>query len=397
VVSLRLPGRPVTFSRKILWAGLLAGFLSLFSGSPLSLDGVDLLPVLHFVNVVSGLVLGPWFALGIAVFGSGIRMGFFGATLFALPTALPGGVSVGLARKYLPSRFRWTAGLFEPVGTLLGASLGYALVAVGALSSRVPVLTSLGFFFLSSSIGALVGFGLIWTTTLYRRRTLVTLRLKPMLMLTALTLSFFLQTMSVQGYSNCCGFTMGPPVISVDLLGSGSRFGNTTAFLEGATSVYRNGTTFYGHPGSLFFLHGLITELSPELQCSGCPYYMTNAWIAVSFTNSSGSVEYFSTNQIAVSADPGGSAGYGQGQPQSPSLKIGNSNLPSAEWINIRTDRRISTMTLDLSYTIPFGDAFKGSFIVTVTNHAEVWENLDSFLIRDAVATSTYSFVYIVM
>jgi hypothetical protein len=52
---------------------------------------------------------------------------------------------------------------------------------------------------------------------------------------------------------------------------------------------------------------------------------------------------------------------------------------------------------MELRYTIPLGGAFKGSFIITVTNHAEVWENLDSFLIRDADATSSYSFVYVIM
>jgi len=168
MVSLRLPGRPVTLSRKILWAAALAVFLILFSSATVSLDDVNLFPVIHFVNLVSGMVLGPWYALGISVFGGGIRIGLLGATLFALPTALPGGVSVGLARKYLPSRVRWTAGLFEPVGTSLGASLSYALVAIGPLSSRVPVLISLSFFFLSSSLGTLVGLGLIWTVTFYR-------------------------------------------------------------------------------------------------------------------------------------------------------------------------------------------------------------------------------------
>src|SRR5713101_9886487 len=132
---MKLPGRPVSYSRKILWAGALSGFLVLFSPAPVSLDGIDLLPVVHFVNVFSGLVLGPWYALGVAVLGGGIRMSLLGATMFALPTALPGGVAVGLARKYLPLRVRWTAGLFEPVGTSLGASLSYALVAIGALSS----------------------------------------------------------------------------------------------------------------------------------------------------------------------------------------------------------------------------------------------------------------------
>ncbi len=123
---------------------------------------------------------------------------------------------------------------------------------------------------------------------------------------------------------------------------------------------------------------------------------MTDTWIAASFTDSSGGNPFLMVDQIDAFADPGGSASYGfQNQP--PSLKINNSNLPLGEWINVRTDRRISTMTLDLRYTILLGGAFKGSFIITVMNHAEVWENLDSFLIRDAVATSTYSFVYIVM
>ncbi len=395
MVSLRLPGRPVTLSRKILWAAALAVFLILFSSAPVSLDDVNLFPVIHFVNLVSGMVLGPWYALGISVFGGGIRIGLLGATLFALPTALPGGVSVGLARKYLPSRVRWTAGLFEPVGTLLGASLSYALVAIGPLSSRVPVPMSLSFFFLSSSLGTLVGLGLIWTVTFYRRRP-VTVRLKPMLMLTALVLSVLLQTMPVQGYPSCCGFTRGPPIVSADILGSGFRFGNTTAFLESAPYDNRNGTTLYAHPEDLYLFHGLTTRLSPELQCSGCPYYLTNTWIAVSFTNSSGGNPYLSIEQTSLFADPGGSSSYPyQNQPRS--LKVSTGNLPFGEWINVRTDRSATNGYVELRYTIPLGGAFKGSFIITVMNHAEVWENLDSFLIRDADATSSYSFVYVIM
>ena len=341
------------------------------------------------------MVLGPWYALGISLFEGGVRIGLLGATLFALPSALPGGLSVSLARKYLPSRVRWTAGFFELVGTVLGAGLSYALVAMGPLSSRVPVLISLGFFFLSSSLGALVGLGLIWTAAFYRRR-LVTMKLKPMLILTALVLSVFLQTMPVQGYPTCCGFTRGPPIVSTDILGSGYRFGNTTAFLESATYDHRNGTTLYAHPEDLYLYHGVITGLSSELQCSGCPYYLTNTWIAVSFTNSSGGNPYLQVDQTSLFADPGGSAGYPY-QNQSPSLKVSTSNSPFGEWINVRTDRGTTTRYLELRYTIPLGGAFKGSFIITVTNHAEVWENLDSFLIRDAVATSSYSFVYVIM
>lgn len=392
---MRLPRRPVTFSRKILWAGALAVFLILFSSAPVSLDGVNLFPVIHFVNLVSGIVLGPWYALGISIFGVGIRMGLFEATLFALPTALPGGVTVGLARKYLPSRVRWTAGLFEPVGTLLGASLSYALVAIGPLGSRVPVLISLSFFFLTSSVGTIVGLGLIWTVGFYRRRP-ITMKLKPTLMLTALVLSVLLQTIPVQGYpSFCCGYTRGPPIVGADILGSGFRFGNTTAFLESGPYDHRNDTTLYAHPEDLYLFHGLITTLSPELQCSGCPYYLTNAWIAVSFTNSSGGNPYLQIDQTSLFADPGGSTSYPYQNP-SPSLKISTGNLPFGEWINARTDRSATTGYVELRYEIPLGGAFKGSIIITVTNHAEVWENLDSFLIRDAAATSSYSFVYVI-
>jgi len=340
--------------------------------------------------VVSGLVLGPWYALGVAVLGGGIRMSLLGATLFALPTALPGGVAVGLARRYLPLRVRWTAGFFEIIGTMFGAGLSYALVALGALSSRVTVSVFLGFFLLSSSIGTVLGFALIWLVTIYRRKSLGSLRLKPMIPLTVLMLSVFLSTIPIQGVR---GQSMGPPIVGADILGSGSRFGNTTAFLELAQYDYRNNTTFYVHPKSLYFVQSLITRLSPELQCFGCPYYLTNAWISVSFTNSSGGIMYLQVSPITVFADPGGSAGY---QNQSPSLKVSGDNLPWGEWINIRTDRSITIETVGLGYSIPLGDLFKATIVITVTNHAEVWENLDSFLIRDAVAMSTYSFVYIV-
>src|SRR5207245_11166892 len=117
----------------------------------------------------------------------------------------------------------------------------------------------------------------------------------------------FLSTFPVQGVR---GQSMGPPIVSADILGSGSRFGNTTAFLELAQYDYRNNTTFYVHPKSLYFIQSLVNRLSKELHSSGCPYYLTNALISVSFTNSSWGNMYLHVSSITVFADPVGSASH---------------------------------------------------------------------------------------
>ena len=384
--ALNLPGRPVSFSGKMVWFWTLTVSLIVFQTAYLPLGNFGLLPLSHFVNVVSGMVLGPWYALTVAVLGTTFHTSAATGTLFAFPAVIPGGVAVGLARKYLPSK-RWTAPLFEPAGTFVGATLSYALVMTGSLSSRVSFPVFLGLFLASSCLGAILAFLVMVPVTEHRRRRAARIRAKPALILAVLLFSVL--------FSTAPASAVGPTAsqsVTANFLSSGSSMGSTTSWLEGYSNAVSNDTTIYG-PNQPFLLYDLAVNLSPDLVCLGCPYYLANARITVAITNSTGSGDTdFGNPSLLATPDPGTGATYLY---QSRSEQIGFQGGPSVwgQWVNVFADRKTVNEKVSLTHQPVFFST--GAHAITVTSHAEVWENLDSFRIRDSTATSSYSFVYV--
>lgn len=84
-------------------------------------------PFQHVINVVTGVLLGPWYAVLTAFGISVIRDALGTGTLLAFPGSMFGALVVGYAYRWLR---RPEAGLLEPVGTvLIGGLVGYALIA----------------------------------------------------------------------------------------------------------------------------------------------------------------------------------------------------------------------------------------------------------------------------
>lgn len=84
-------------------------------------------PFQHVINVVAGVLLGPWYAVLTAFGISVIRDALGTGTLLAFPGSMFGALVVGYA-------YRWwkrpEAGLVEPLGTVIvGGLVGYALIA----------------------------------------------------------------------------------------------------------------------------------------------------------------------------------------------------------------------------------------------------------------------------
>lgn len=116
-------------------------------------------PMQHLLNLVSGVLLGPWWALAQAFLTSLIRNLMGTGTILAFPGSMFGGaVLVGLAYRY--TKKLWLAGLGELIGTgIIGALVAYPVAkwlmgANGALFLFVPS------FFLSASWG---GSNWLWT------------------------------------------------------------------------------------------------------------------------------------------------------------------------------------------------------------------------------------------
>ncbi|MEM2906402.1 MAG: energy coupling factor transporter S component ThiW [Candidatus Bathyarchaeia archaeon] len=85
-------------------------------------------PFQHMVNAIAGILLGPWVAAFMAIVTGTIRNMLGLGTVYAFPGGIPGGLVVGLVRRYLVKKDY--AALTEPLGTVVvGATLSAFIVA----------------------------------------------------------------------------------------------------------------------------------------------------------------------------------------------------------------------------------------------------------------------------
>lgn len=145
------------YTRKLVLAALFAGFGVLLSAIAVPVGGTRVFPVQHAINVVAGVLLGPWWAAGSALVTATLRFALGTGSVFAFPGSPFGALAVGVAYLFLR---RDEAAFFEPLGTvLIGATLSAFLISpfldggasVGFLAFAIP-------FALSSVPGAILGY-----------------------------------------------------------------------------------------------------------------------------------------------------------------------------------------------------------------------------------------------
>jgi len=155
-----------SFNKSVLNRAVLAGVLAA-AGAVLSVVSVPMgptkcFPFQHSINVIAGVLLGPWWALGAAFVTSMIRNMAGTGSLFAFPGSMFGAFCVGAAARALPQRWKIAAACAEPFGTgivgawvsalvvapMMGKSLGFAFFSTSFLMSSVP--------------GALIGAGVLY-------------------------------------------------------------------------------------------------------------------------------------------------------------------------------------------------------------------------------------------
>ncbi|WP_283680311.1 energy coupling factor transporter S component ThiW [Lentilactobacillus sp. Marseille-Q4993] len=113
-------------------------------------------PVQHLINLLSGVLLGPWWAVAQAFITSLLRNIMGTGTVLAFPGSMIGAFFVGLFFKR--TKKLWLAALGELIGTgVLGAIVAYPLAAwlmgtKGALYLFIPS------FFLSALVGVIIGY-----------------------------------------------------------------------------------------------------------------------------------------------------------------------------------------------------------------------------------------------
>lgn len=147
------------YNKDILKKAALAGMLSAI-GVTLSFISIPIgptrcFPFQHAINVIAGVVLGPFWAVGAAFTTSLIRNLMGTGSLFAFPGSMFGALFVGFAAHFLSGRFKLAAACAEPIGTgivgawvsslavapFIGKSIGFGFFSVSFLTSSIPGAT----------------------------------------------------------------------------------------------------------------------------------------------------------------------------------------------------------------------------------------------------------------
>jgi len=148
-----------TTTRKLVLAALFAAMGVLLSSFAIPVGASRVFPFQHALNVVAGVLLGPWWAAGSALVTATLRVSLGTGSFFAFPGSPFGAIAVGLAYKFLR---RDEAAFFEPVGTVLvGATVGAVLISPlleGVTGGFIALMIS---FALSSIPGAVIGYLLL--------------------------------------------------------------------------------------------------------------------------------------------------------------------------------------------------------------------------------------------
>jgi energy-coupling factor transport system ATP-binding protein len=108
------------------------------------------------LNVVGAVLLGPWWAVGIALIIGILRNALGTGTLLAFPGGMIGAFLAGLAYRY--SRSIYFGALGEIIGTGLLGAIASALIVAPVLMGRPMALGALIIAFSGSTIaGSIIG------------------------------------------------------------------------------------------------------------------------------------------------------------------------------------------------------------------------------------------------
>jgi energy coupling factor transporter S component ThiW len=125
--------------------------------------GIKINPFAHLINVIAGVLLGPWYALCTATAIAVIRFGVGIGSPLAFPGGMSGAIVVGLIRDLLlrkrPQKVNFAA-LSEPVGTVfIGATLASPMTFLmpDFFANPTPLFTMWLLFALPSIFGCIIG------------------------------------------------------------------------------------------------------------------------------------------------------------------------------------------------------------------------------------------------
>ncbi len=143
-------------TRKVAQAVILVAMAVALSPIFIPLGFIKLFPAQHMINVIGGVMLGPWYAVGIATAAAIIRNLLGVGTPLAFPGGMIGAFVAGWA--YILLRSMYAAAIGEVLGTgLLGALASVWLVAPMIMKKTMAASVMIGAFAASSLAGAVLG------------------------------------------------------------------------------------------------------------------------------------------------------------------------------------------------------------------------------------------------
>ncbi len=152
-------------TRKVAYAVVLTAIAVALSPFFIPVGPTKVFPAQHMVNVIGAVILGPWYALAVAVAASIIRNALGTGTLFAFPGSMIGAFTAGYV--YIFTRNIYLAALGEIFGTgILGALVSTLIVSPAFLGKPMDA-TALIIPFLASTMGGSI-IGVLALLTLQR-------------------------------------------------------------------------------------------------------------------------------------------------------------------------------------------------------------------------------------
>lgn len=141
--------------RKLTIAGLLVAVAVVGSLFSIPVLGAKCSPVQHMVNVLGAVLLGPWYAVGMAFAASLIRNLLGLGSILAFPGSMIGALLCGLAYKLWPKLP--VAYVGEVFGTgILGGIASYPIAAVLMNNKAAALFTFVPSFLVSTAVGAAI-------------------------------------------------------------------------------------------------------------------------------------------------------------------------------------------------------------------------------------------------
>lgn len=143
-------------ARKVARSVILVAMAVVLSPIFIPVGFIKLFPAQHMINVVGGVMLGPWYAVAVAAAAAIIRNLLGVGTPLAFPGGMIGALLAGLA--YRAFRNIYAAALGEVLGTgLLGALVSLLIVAPLIMKKTMAASVLFAAFGASTLAGAVLG------------------------------------------------------------------------------------------------------------------------------------------------------------------------------------------------------------------------------------------------